>query len=385
MNKYKHKTAKFIFHTFPHSNYFKEGPCDDFCREKSTKKYLYHLKKDKSLSDLELDQYLKFLETLNFKGHLVKKDIKITYGNYEYSLSKEDHNNLIIFIKFLIKNYKIEYQAYEGTKSLSKEDIRISDRITSSNSFYFYENLRTLYLNNTRSIGVMKIQGIPYIFGQIIYLYFIKYAKKTKISIKKYNFINSSSFANIIIYRNDVSNSYNLYLLQLLRYVKRHPKTVKKILYLYNKHTNLSSWDILHLVHTQSQDNNHNEYYDAFYKIKPTKKFYEQVPFNRFQRNLKSGSIVTSLMSGEKKSELKQYFLSDIYDLKQGTSISDPVNNLLINKLIYIGNSCEHFVTNKSYIPEKITKKSYGFLIIPKNIEEKNKIIFKSKKLFTKN
>lgn len=376
MNKYKHKTAKFIFRTSPYANYFKEGPCDDFCREKSTKKYLYHLKKDKSLSDLELDQYLKFLETLDFKGHLVKKDIKITYGNYEYSLSKEYHNNLIIFIKFLIKNYKIEYETYEGTKSLSEDDIIISDSITAPNSFYFYENIKALYLSNTRSIGSMVIQGTPYIFAQIIYLYFIKYAKKTKISVKKYNFINSSSFANIIIYRNDVSNSYNLYLLQLLRYVRRHPKTVKKILYLYNKHINLSSWDILHLVHTQSQDNNHNAYYDAFYKIKPTKKFYEQVPFNLFQRNLKSDSIVSSLMSGD----LEQHFLSDIYDLKQETSISDPVNNLLINKLIYIGNSCEHFVTNKSYIPEKITKKSYGFFIIPKN-----KIIFKSKKLFTKN
>ena len=104
----------------------------------------------------------------------------------------------------------------------------------------------------------------------------------------------------------------------------------KKILYLNEKHPNFSSWDILYLVHTQSYDNNHDEYYDSFYKIR-NKGFYKKVSLEIFKNSIKNHSIVHSMSYDIKNQGYKQHFLYDIYNLKENVPIENTINDLLLN------------------------------------------------------
>ena len=381
MNRYKHKTTKYIFNINPQLNYLKEGPCDDFCKEHNTKKYLYHLKKDKSISNEDLLKYISFLENLGFKGDLIKKDINLKINYLVYTLSEEHLKNLNILINFLIEKYLITYDSGNGKKQFLTNELSIPKLIKVAKSYSLLNYIRNIYITRGQSIGSFRLNGIRDLLTSTIYLYIIKYAVRSKEEVISYNFVNNKDFANIIINKTYLDNrSFNLYLLQLLRYVKRHPKIVKKILYLNEKHPNFSSWDILYLVHTQAYDNNHNEYYDSFYKIKK-KIFFKKVSLERFKDSIKFDSIVNSMFYSVKAEGYKQHFLYDIYNLKENVPIEDTINDLLLNKLIYIGETNEYFIKNNEYIPEKITKKSYGFLVSTTN----NKIILKSKKLFKKN
>lgn len=380
MNRYRHKTTKYIFNINPQLNYVKVGPCDDFCKENNTKKYLYHLKKDKNISNEDLLKYVSFLKNLGFEGNLIKKDINIKTNYLVYTLSEEHFKNLNILINFLIEKYSITYEIYGGIKHLLKNQLNIPKSIKVNNSYSLLYDIRSTYMISGKSTGGLKLNNIRGFLSNIIYLYIIKYGIRSKKEVISYNFVNNKDFANIIIETDFYNKSFNLYLLQLLRYVKRHPKIVKKILYLNEKHPNFSSWDILYLVHTQSYDNNHDEYYDSFYKIK-NKRFYKKVSLEIFKDSIRNHPIVHSIFYSTKDQGYKQHFLYDIYNLKENVPIENTINDLLLNRLIYIGETNEHFIKNNEYIPEKITKKSYGFLVSTNS----NKIILKSKKLFKKN
>lgn len=338
--------------------FYREGECDDFCKQPDTTSYVFNTNISNELSLEEIKTYLTYLKTLGLQFRIFNKDFK-----KELSPNKIVNNDKFNIDSFFSNLFNLKLNNTKVLKSINPFRISGVDSINIYNYNEFkgtVENFWTSISNTRVKSFIIESSHKNFSSDLLLRLLFLKYYDVTsKNNITSFPLSKNKLTIYIkTVKSKNIPNLYNLFLLQLLRAINRTPTIVKKMIELKTLYPKKGIWELLFIVHSYfvvRRNSSWNEYYDPF-MILPVK----YISLKDYIHNLKSWGIVNSYNAHLKSNIRNLESLPNIENYDWNTHIKTFVTDNRC-KVIYLRKNNRGFVTNEIYQYTGQTEKSYIF------------------------